>query len=77
MQAPAEPLPIDLALQGDGSHGAFTWGVLAGHRHYPYHYRAPPPHRPDAPRSIQRSTRSWIGEAVTDESEPVGDRLPW
>ena len=23
-----EPLPIDLALQGGGSHGAFTWGVL-------------------------------------------------
>ncbi|UJW76688.1 patatin-like phospholipase family protein [Rhizobium sp. SL42] len=22
------PLPIDLALQGGGSHGAFTWGVL-------------------------------------------------
>ncbi|PZO10353.1 MAG: hypothetical protein DCF26_22845, partial [Burkholderiales bacterium] len=21
-------LPIDLALQGGGSHGAFTWGVL-------------------------------------------------
>ncbi len=24
----AKPLPIDLALQGGGSHGAFTWGVL-------------------------------------------------
>ncbi|MBS0561691.1 MAG: patatin-like phospholipase family protein, partial [Proteobacteria bacterium] len=24
----AEPLLIDLALQGGGSHGAFTWGVL-------------------------------------------------
>jgi len=23
-----DPLPIDLALQGGGSHGAFTWGVL-------------------------------------------------
>jgi hypothetical protein len=23
-----EPIPIDLALQGGGSHGAFTWGVL-------------------------------------------------
>lgn len=23
-----KPLPIDLALQGGGSHGAFTWGVL-------------------------------------------------
>ena len=22
------PLPVDLALQGGGSHGAFTWGVL-------------------------------------------------
>jgi predicted acylesterase/phospholipase RssA len=22
------PVPIDLALQGGGSHGAFTWGVL-------------------------------------------------
>src|ERR1700750_502477 len=22
------PLPIDLALQGGGSHGAFTWGVI-------------------------------------------------
>jgi NTE family protein len=26
-KAPAEVL-IDLALQGGGSHGAFTWGVL-------------------------------------------------
>ena len=27
--APAQsPLSIDLALQGGGSHGAFTWGVL-------------------------------------------------
>lgn len=25
---PREPLKIDLALQGGGSHGAFTWGVL-------------------------------------------------
>jgi NTE family protein len=24
----ADPLPIDLALQGGGAHGAFTWGVL-------------------------------------------------
>ena len=24
----APPSPIDLALQGGGSHGAFTWGVL-------------------------------------------------
>ena len=23
-----EPVPVDLALQGGGSHGAFTWGVL-------------------------------------------------
>ena len=23
-----EPLLVDLALQGGGSHGAFTWGVL-------------------------------------------------
>jgi NTE family protein len=23
-----EPVLIDLALQGGGSHGAFTWGVL-------------------------------------------------
>src|ERR1700690_1457058 len=22
------PVPVDLALQGGGSHGAFTWGVL-------------------------------------------------
>jgi NTE family protein len=28
MQATADPVPIDLALQGGGSHGAFTWGVL-------------------------------------------------
>ena len=28
MQWSAEPLLIDLALQGGGSHGAFTWGVL-------------------------------------------------
>ena len=28
MAEPADPLPIDLALQGGGSHGAFTWGVL-------------------------------------------------
>jgi NTE family protein len=28
MDEPAAPLPIDLALQGGGSHGAFTWGVL-------------------------------------------------
>jgi NTE family protein len=25
---PSRPVPIDLALQGGGSHGAFTWGVL-------------------------------------------------
>ncbi|WP_119154959.1 patatin-like phospholipase family protein [Caldimonas tepidiphila] len=25
---PRRPLPIELALQGGGSHGAFTWGVL-------------------------------------------------
>ena len=25
---PREPLAVDLALQGGGSHGAFTWGVL-------------------------------------------------
>jgi len=25
---PASPTPINLALQGGGSHGAFTWGVL-------------------------------------------------
>jgi NTE family protein len=24
----ADPLPIDLALQGGGAHGAFTWGVV-------------------------------------------------
>ena len=23
-----DPIPVDLALQGGGSHGAFTWGVL-------------------------------------------------
>src|SRR5579872_3966670 len=28
MEQPTDPLPIDLALQGGGSHGAFTWGVL-------------------------------------------------
>ncbi len=28
MQPTSDPLPIDLALQGGGSHGAFTWGVL-------------------------------------------------
>lgn len=27
-RAAGEPLPIDLALQGGGAHGAFTWGVL-------------------------------------------------
>lgn len=27
-RAPAASAPIDLALQGGGSHGAFTWGVL-------------------------------------------------
>jgi NTE family protein len=26
--APRQPILIDLALQGGGSHGAFTWGVL-------------------------------------------------
>ena len=26
--SPEGPLLIDLALQGGGSHGAFTWGVL-------------------------------------------------
>jgi NTE family protein len=26
--ATREPIPVDLALQGGGSHGAFTWGVL-------------------------------------------------
>ena len=25
---PSAPIPLDLALQGGGSHGAFTWGVL-------------------------------------------------
>jgi predicted acylesterase/phospholipase RssA len=28
MRQGSDPLPIDLALQGGGSHGAFTWGVL-------------------------------------------------
>jgi NTE family protein len=28
MARKAAPLPINLALQGGGSHGAFTWGVL-------------------------------------------------
>src|ERR1700733_10838482 len=28
MQWSGDPLLIDLALQGGGSHGAFTWGVL-------------------------------------------------
>lgn len=27
-KAPRDPLLVDLALQGGGSHGAFTWGVL-------------------------------------------------
>jgi NTE family protein len=27
-KAPREPVLVDLALQGGGSHGAFTWGVL-------------------------------------------------
>lgn len=27
---PAPPRPVNLALQGGGSHGAFTWGVLDG-----------------------------------------------
>lgn len=27
-RSPAHPLLVDLALQGGGSHGAFTWGVL-------------------------------------------------
>ncbi len=27
-EPPREPLLVDLALQGGGSHGAFTWGVL-------------------------------------------------
>jgi NTE family protein len=26
--APASAIPVDLALQGGGAHGAFTWGVL-------------------------------------------------
>jgi NTE family protein len=25
---PRDPILVDLALQGGGSHGAFTWGVL-------------------------------------------------
>jgi NTE family protein len=25
---PKDPKPINLALQGGGAHGAFTWGVL-------------------------------------------------
>lgn len=28
VNSPETPKPIDLALQGGGSHGAFTWGVL-------------------------------------------------
>ncbi len=28
VEAPAAPILIDLALQGGGSHGAFTWGAL-------------------------------------------------
>src|SRR5947207_15526886 len=28
--SPAPLQPLDLALQGGGSHGAFTWGVLDG-----------------------------------------------
>ena len=28
MKQAENPLPVDLALQGGGSHGAFTWGVL-------------------------------------------------
>jgi NTE family protein len=28
VSAARDPVPIDLALQGGGSHGAFTWGVL-------------------------------------------------
>jgi NTE family protein len=28
MARTTRPIPIDLALQGGGSHGAFTWGVL-------------------------------------------------
>src|SRR6202049_2388984 len=27
-EAAREPVLVDLALQGGGSHGAFTWGVL-------------------------------------------------
>ncbi len=27
-EQPRATVPIDLALQGGGSHGAFTWGVL-------------------------------------------------
>lgn len=27
-RAPDKRKPIDLALQGGGAHGAFTWGVL-------------------------------------------------
>src|SRR5436190_22884983 len=27
-ETPREPVLVDLALQGGGSHGAFTWGVL-------------------------------------------------
>jgi NTE family protein len=27
-RAARKPLPVDLALQGGGAHGAFTWGVL-------------------------------------------------
>ena len=28
LNAKREPVAIDLALQGGGSHGALTWGVL-------------------------------------------------
>jgi NTE family protein len=28
LRGSGNPLPIDLALQGGGSHGAFTWGVI-------------------------------------------------
>lgn len=28
MATPHERLLVDLALQGGGAHGAFTWGVL-------------------------------------------------
>ena len=28
LRGPGNPLAIDLALQGGGSHGAFTWGVI-------------------------------------------------